>query len=154
MRIGVLREIRREEFRVALTPAGVHELSTSGHEVSVETTAGEGSGFADDDYRAAGARIASTASEVWGGAELLLNVNEPIPEEYPLLREGLVLFAYLHLAANQPLTRALVESDTTAIAYETVQLPDGRLPLLAARRRRVRACSRTRGQHQACLGRS
>ena len=131
MRIGVPREIKREEFRVALTPASALDLTSSGHQVTVEATAGEGSGFADDEYRGAGAHIASTAEEVWADADLLLKVKEPIPQEYPLLREELVLFTYLHIAADEPLTRALIEAGTTAIAYETVQLPDGRLPLLA-----------------------
>jgi alanine dehydrogenase len=131
VRIGIPREIKPREFRVGLTPAGALELTSSGHQVTVETAAGEGSGFADDDYRAAGARIAPTAEDVWYEAELLLKVKEPIPQEYPLLREELVVFTYLHIAADEPLTRALLESGTTAVAYETVQLPDGRLPLLA-----------------------
>lgn len=130
MRIGVAREIKQREYRVALTPAGALELVTRGHEVVVETGAGDGSGFTDDAYRAVGARLAPVA-EVWETAELLLKVKEPIAEEYPRLREGQTLFTYLHIAADGPLTRALVESGTTAIAYETVETPERRLPLLA-----------------------
>ncbi len=130
MRIGVAKELKADEYRVALSPAGALELVHRGHEVVVEDGAGEGSAFPNEAYRAAGARIAST-DEVWAEAELLLKVKEPIPSEYPRLREGLVLFTYLHLAADEPLTRALVASGITAVAYETVELPGGRLPLLA-----------------------
>jgi alanine dehydrogenase len=130
LRIGVAKEIKADEHRVALTPAGARELTGKGHDVLVETGAGVGSAFTDDAYRASGARIA-TADEVWTTAELLLKVKEPIPSEYRFLREDLVLFTYLHLAANLPLTRALLDSGATAIAYETVETEDGRLPLLA-----------------------
>ena len=130
MRIGVAKEIKTDEYRVALTPAGARELVQKGHEVVVETTAGDGSSFFDVDYERAGARI-TTVEEVWGGSELLLKVKEPIAAEYPRLREGLVLFTYLHIAADEPLTRALVESGITAVAYETVETEDRRLPLLA-----------------------
>jgi alanine dehydrogenase len=131
MRVGVVKEIKPQERRVALTPAGTRELVASGHEVIVERDAGTGSRFPDQQYEAAGARIAGTAAEVWGESELLLKVKEPIEPEYGLLHEGLTLFTYLHLAPNRPLTEALVESGATAIAYETVETPDGRLPLLA-----------------------
>ena len=130
MRIGVAKEIKPQEYRVALTPAGARELVQHGHEVVVETGAGAGSQFADEQYEANGARIASV-DEVWESAELLLKVKEPIAPEYPRLRAGLVLFTYLHIAADEPLTRALVESGITAVAYETVETDDRRLPLLA-----------------------
>jgi alanine dehydrogenase len=130
LRIGVAKEIKPDEYRVALTPAGARELVGKGHEVVVETTAGEGSAFSDDEYERNGARIASV-EEVWSDAELLLKVKEPIAPEYGRLREGLVLFTYLHIAADLPLTRALMESGVTAVAYETVETEDRRLPLLA-----------------------
>jgi alanine dehydrogenase len=130
MRIGVAKEIKAQEYRVALTPAGALELVQRGHEVLVETGAGTGSSFPDDAYRAAGARLASV-DDVWGEAELLLKVKEPIEPEYPRLRDDLVLFTYLHIAADEPLTRALVDSSVAAVAYETVETPDHRLPLLA-----------------------
>ncbi len=130
MKIGVAKEIKTDEHRVALTPAGALELSQRGHEVVVERGAGEGSAFPDEAYLAAGARVASV-DEVWETAELLLKVKEPIAAEYPRLRSDLVLFTYLHLAADEPLTRALAESGVAAVAYETVELDNGRLPLLA-----------------------
>ena len=130
MRIGVAREIKTDEYRVALTPAGARELVQRGHEVLVETTAGDGSSFPDADYERAGARIVSV-DDVWARSELLLKVKEPIEPEYARLREGLVLFTYLHIAADEPLTRALRESGITAVAYETVETDDRRLPLLA-----------------------
>ena len=130
MRIGVAKEIKAQEYRVALTPAGARELVQRGHEVIVETGAGLGSAFQDADYQATGARLASV-DDVWERADLLLKVKEPIASEYPRLREGLVLFTYLHIAANEPLTRALAESGIAAVAYETVETDDRRLPLLA-----------------------
>src|SRR5215468_1579025 len=130
MRVGVAKEIKPREYRVALTPAGALELHARGHEVIVEEGAGEGSGFADDAYAAVGARIA-TVDAVWGESELLLKVKEPIASEYARLREDLVLFTYLHIAADEPLTRALVDSGIKAVAYETVETSDRRLPLLA-----------------------
>jgi alanine dehydrogenase len=136
MRIGVPREVKNNEFRVALTPSGAHELIRSGHEVLVEQGAGLGSSIADADFEAVGALIVgstdgSGADKVWASADLLLKVKEPVAEEYHRLREGQVLFTYLHLAASLPCTRALLDSRTTSIAYETVRLPDGSLPLLA-----------------------
>jgi alanine dehydrogenase len=131
MRIGVPTEIKNNEFRVAATPAGVAELAMHGHEVLVQAGAGTGSAFADEEYRAAGATVVADAAAVWGDAEMVLKVKEPVAAEYPLLREGQTLFTYLHLAADRPLTTALVESGATAIAYETVQLPDRSLPLLS-----------------------
>src|SRR5205085_8480892 len=130
MRIGVAKEIKTDEYRVALTPAGALELIRRGHEVLVESGAGIGSAFADAAYERVGARIGSRDA-VWNESELLLKVKEPIPDEYLHLREGLVLFTYLHIAADEPLTRALVDSGVTAVAYETVETDDGRLPLLA-----------------------
>jgi alanine dehydrogenase len=130
MRIGVAKEIKPDEYRVALTPAGARELAQRGHEVFVEQGAGLGSAFSDDAYRRSGATIAGV-EDVWGSAELLLKVKEPIEPEYGRLREGLVLFTYLHLAADEPLTRALVDSGVRAVAYETVETDDRRLPLLA-----------------------
>ena len=130
MRIGVPREIKSNENRVALTPAGVHALVQAGHTVVVERGAGEGSGFADSAYAEAGAELAAEASAVWETADLVLKVKEPLPEEYRFFRPGLVLFTYLHLAAEENLTRALLDRGVTALAYETVQLEDGSLPLL------------------------
>jgi len=130
MLVGVPKEIKNNEFRVALTPAGAHELVTRGHEVLIQASAGEGSGFQDSDYQQAGAKIAATAEEIWSKAELLCKVKEPIAKEYPLMRKGQVLFTYLHLAASKECTEALVQSGTTAIAYETVQLANRSLPLL------------------------
>src|SRR5215469_10897263 len=131
MRIGVPREVKNQEYRVAMTPAGVHELVQDGHEVYVEQDAGIGSAITDADYVAAGAKVLKTADDVWGTADLVLKVKEPVPEEYHRMRQGQVLFTYLHLAASRPCTDALLESGITAVAYETVQLPDGSLPLLA-----------------------
>jgi alanine dehydrogenase len=130
MKIGVAREIKADEYRVALTPAGARELVRQGHDVLVERGAGEGSAFPDEAYEAEAARIVSV-DEVWADADLLLKVKEPIREEYGRLREGLVLFTYLHLAADEDLTRALLESGITAVAYETVETEDRSLPLLA-----------------------
>src|SRR5690242_19161464 len=130
MKIGVVREIKADEYRVALTPAGARELVQRGHDVLVERGAGDGSTFPDDAYTAVGAMLGS-AGEVWGDADLLLKVKEPLPEEYPLLREGLVLFTYLHLAASGELTRALAESGAACVAYETVETDNRALPLLA-----------------------
>src|SRR5215211_7622661 len=130
MKVGVVKEIKSDEYRVALTPAGARELVQGGHDVIVETGAGEGSSFSDEAYRAVGATLASV-DEVWRDAELLLKVKEPLPEEYPRLREGLVLFTYLHLAASEELTRALAESGAVCVAYETVETDNGALPLLA-----------------------
>ncbi len=130
MKIGVAREIKSDEYRVALTPAGARELAQRGHEVTVETGAGVGSAFSDAAYEAAGARVASV-DDVWADSDLLLKVKEPIAPEYDRLREGLVLFTYLHIAADEPLTRALVDSGIAAVAYETVETNNGALPLLA-----------------------
>jgi alanine dehydrogenase len=130
MKIGVVKEIKPDEYRVALTPAGARELVLRGHEVLVETNAGAGSAFPDGAYEAVGARIA-TSDTVWSDSELLLKVKEPVPAEYGRLRDNLVLFTYLHLAADEPLTRALVDSGVAAVAYETVETDNRALPLLA-----------------------
>lgn len=130
MRVGIPTEIKNNENRVAITPAGVHELVRRGHEVFIQVGAGIGSGFTDAAYIAEGATMLATAEEVWAKGDLLLKVKEPIAAEYPLLRKDQVLFTYLHLAASRPCTDALVNAGTTAIAYETVQLPNRALPLL------------------------
>ncbi|HEX2895636.1 MAG TPA: alanine dehydrogenase [Marmoricola sp.] len=130
MRVGVPKEVKNHEYRVAITPIGVHELVEHGHEVFVERSAGLGSSIPDHEYEAAGAKLLDSADEVWGNAETVLKVKEPVAEEYHRLREGLVLFTYLHLAADRPLTEELVNRKVTALAYETVQLPSGGLPLL------------------------
>ena len=129
MLVGVPKEIKNNENRVAMTPAGVHELTQRGHKVLIEKSAGVGSGFSDDEYTKAGAEIALDAAKVWAEAEMIVKVKEPIEPEYKLMRKGQLLFTYLHLAASRPCTDALLASGTTAIAYETVQI--GRsLPLL------------------------
>jgi alanine dehydrogenase len=131
MRISVPTEVKNNEYRVALTPAGVHDLVASGHEVFVQSGAGTGSSMSDDEYAAAGATLLDDAADVWDRAELLLKVKEPIASEYAHFRSGLTLFTYLHLAADRPLTERLQADGVTAIAYETVQLASGSLPLLA-----------------------
>ncbi|GAA2508434.1 alanine dehydrogenase [Streptomyces sp. NPDC002092] len=131
VKVGIPREVKNNEFRVAITPAGVHELVRHGHQVVIEHDAGVGSSIPDSEYVAAGAQILPTADEVWAAADLLLKVKEPIAEEYHRLRKDQTLFTYLHLAASKECTDALIESGTTAIAYETVELPNRALPLLA-----------------------
>ena len=128
--IGVPTEVKNNEYRVAATPAGVSELVHAGHEVLVQSGAGLGSAFSDEEYTSAGAALVDSAQEVWERAAMIIKVKEPIAQEYPLMRRGQILFTYLHLAADRALTEALVQSGTTAIAYETVQLPDASLPLL------------------------
>src|SRR3954466_15202323 len=129
MRIGVAKEIKTDEYRVALTPAGAVQLVSCGHDVAIETDAGVGSPFPDDAYTRVGAAVASV-DEVWERSDLVLKVKEPVASEYARLREGQILFTYLHIAADEPLTRALIDSGTRAVAYETVEV--GRaLPLLA-----------------------
>src|SRR3954469_18550629 len=131
MKVGIPREIKNHEYRVAITPAGVHELVRGGHQVVIEAGAGEGSSIPDEDFVTAGAKILPTADDVWGEGEMILKVKEPIEQEYHRMRSGQVLFTYLHLAASKACTDALLSSGITSIAYETVQLPDGSLPLLA-----------------------
>jgi alanine dehydrogenase len=130
VKVGVPKEVKNHEYRVAITPIGVHELSAHGHEVFVEKNAGVGSQIEDSEFEAAGAKILDGADEVWGTADMVLKVKEPIAEEYHRMREGLTLFTYLHLAADKPLTEELIARKVTGIAYETVQLPSGGLPLL------------------------
>jgi alanine dehydrogenase len=130
MIVGVLKEIKAEENRVALTPAGVEILRQHGHTVMVERSAGSGSGFVESAYTAAGAEIVDEAREVYARAEMILRVKEPQPSEFKLLRPGQIYFSFLHLAANEGLTRALREAGTVALAYETIQCADGSLPLL------------------------
>lgn len=130
MIVGVPKEIKTNENRVALVPAGAEALAGDGHTLFVEQGAGLGSGFSDDAYRAAGAQVAKSADEVWAKAELILKVKEPIEVEWPRMRKGQVLFTYFHFAASEPLTKAVIKSGSVAIAYETVQLSTGELPLL------------------------
>jgi alanine dehydrogenase len=131
VKVGIPREVKNHEYRVAITPAGVHELVRNGHQVYVEAQAGVGSSIPDELYVSAGAEILPTADDVWSTGELILKVKEPVAEEYHRMREGQVLFTYLHLAASKECTDALIDRKVTGIAYETVELPDGALPLLA-----------------------
>ena len=130
MKVGVPKEVKNHEYRVAITPIGVHELTAHGHEVVIQQGAGLGSQITDEEYVAAGATILPTADDVWGSAEMILKVKEPVAEEYHRMREGQTLFTYLHLAADKPLTEELLARKVTGIAYETVQLSNGSLPLL------------------------
>ena len=131
VKVGIPREVKNNEYRVAITPSGVHELARNGHEVYVETGAGVGSSITNEDYIAAGAKILDTAADVWATGDLILKVKEPVPTEYDKMREGQTLFTYLHLAADRLLTEELIKRKVTGIAYETVELPDHSLPLLA-----------------------
>jgi alanine dehydrogenase len=131
MKVGIPREVKNHEYRVAITPAGVHELARAGHDVYVEADAGVGSSISNEEYVAAGATILPTADDVWGTGDLILKVKEPIESEYHRMRDGQTLFTYLHLAAGKACTEALLERGVTGIAYETVELPDHSLPLLA-----------------------
>lgn len=131
MRIGVPTEVKQQEYRVAITPAGVHELVRHGHTIHIQSGAGLGSSLPDDEFEAAGAKILPEAADVWESSDTIVKVKEPMPSEYGFLREDLLLFTYLHLAASRDCTDALVDSKTTSIAYETVELPDRTLPLLA-----------------------
>lgn len=130
MIIGVPKEVKNNEYRVALVPAGVAQMAGAGHEVVVERGAGVGSGLSDDEYIAAGAQMVDTADEVWTRAQMVMKVKEPVPSEYGFLREGLLLFTYLHLAPAPELTKAMLDSGCIGVAYETIQLDDGTLPLL------------------------
>lgn len=130
MHVGILKEIKTKENRVAMTPAGVEQLVASGHAVSVETTAGEGSGFSDDAYAVAGAAIAASPEAIYENCEMVMKVKEPLPVEYGLIREGQILFTYFHFAASEELTRAIIDSKCIAIAYETVEKANRSLPLL------------------------
>jgi alanine dehydrogenase len=130
MEVGILKEIKQKENRVAMTPSGVEQMSAHGHKVLVEKAAGEGSGFSDEDYVKAGASVAATAKEVYDSCEMVMKVKEPLPVEYDLIREGQVVFTYFHFAASEELTRAVMKSKCIAIAYETVRKSNGALPLL------------------------
>jgi alanine dehydrogenase len=131
VRVGAPRELKDNEYRVAITPAGVRELVVQGHEVVIEKGAGRGSSIADSDFERAGASIVPNADVLFETSDMVLKVKEPIEEEFHRLRDGLLLFTYLHLAASRPVTDALIDSGTTAVAYETVEMTDGSLPLLA-----------------------
>ncbi len=131
MKVGVPKEVKNHEYRVAITPAGIHELTTRGHQVYVQADAGRGSSITDDEFAAAGAKVLPAADDVWETVDLILKVKEPIAEEYPRMRAGQTLFTYLHLAASRQCTDALLDRQVTSIAYETVQAPDRSLPLLA-----------------------
>lgn len=131
MKVGVPKEIKNNEYRVAITPAGVFEFISHGHQVVIETGAGVGSSIPDEAFVAAGATMLASADAVWESADMILKVKEPIADEYHRMRKGQVIFTFLHLAASQECTNALIASGATAIAYETVELPDGSLPLLA-----------------------
>jgi alanine dehydrogenase len=131
VKVGIPREVKDNEYRVAITPAGVHELVRLGQTVVIERDAGAGSSITDDEFIASGARILDTADDVWEAADLILKVKEPVASEYHRMRSGQVLFTYLHLAASLECTRALIDAGVTAVAYETVQAADGSLPLLA-----------------------
>ena len=131
MKVAIPREVKNNEYRVAITPSGVHELARNGHEVYIEADAGVGSSITNEDYVAAGAQILGAAEDVWATGDLILKVKEPVASEYDNMREGQTLFTYLHLAADRTLTDELVKRKVTAIAYETVELPDRSLPLLA-----------------------
>lgn len=131
MRVGVPREVMESEYRVAITPVGVRELTDQGHDVLIERDAGTGSAIPDVAFERSGAKLVRSAEDVWGDAELVLKVKEPLASEFGLMRSGQILFTYLHLAAHSDVTKALMKAGSTAIAYETVETADGRLPLLA-----------------------
>lgn len=152
MRVGIPTEIKNNENRVGITPAGVDALVSKGHEVRVQAGAGIGSAIDDEQYLLAGARISETASEVWGESDLVIKVKEPVAVEYSLLRADQLLFTFLHLAADRPLTEALLSAGTTGIAYETVQLPDRSLPLLAPMSEVAGRLAITEGAHSLLRG--
>lgn len=130
MKVGILKEIKVAENRVAMTPAGVESMIANGHEMMVERSAGIGSGFSDDEYVAAGAKIVETPAEIYGLADMVMHVKEPQPSEYDLVREGQIVFTYFHFAPDEQLTRAFIKNKSIAIAYETVEGAKGDLPLL------------------------
>jgi alanine dehydrogenase len=130
MFVGVPKEIKTDEYRVAMIPVGVEELTRAGHQVIIQTGAGQGSGIGDDLYAMHGAEIAGSAEEIWRRADLIVKVKEPLPQEWPLLRAGQIVFTYFHFAADEQLTRAVMRSGITAIAYETIRDARGNLPLL------------------------
>jgi alanine dehydrogenase len=130
MIIGVPKEVKTDEYRVAMTPAGVEELTQQGHEVLIESGAGQGSGIGDDQYSENGAKIIPSAADIWRSSEMIIKVKEPLAAEWPLMRSGQILFTYFHFAADERLTRAVMESGITAVAYETIRDARGQLPLL------------------------
>ncbi|MDH7480895.1 MAG: alanine dehydrogenase [Armatimonadota bacterium] len=130
MIIGTPKEIKDNEYRVALVPAGVEQLVEMGHKVLIERDAGQGTGITDDEYRKAGAEIVDSATEVWSRADFIVKVKEPLPQEFPMIKQGQIIFTYFHFAADKNLTLAMVRSGAICMAYETIQLPDGSLPLL------------------------
>lgn len=130
MQVGVLKEIKTKENRISMTPAGVEQMVAHGHSVQVETTAGDGSGFSDDAYVAAGATISASAKDIYKQCEMIMKVKEPLPVEYPMIRKGQILFTYFHFAACEELTKAIIDTGSIAVAYETVEKANGSLPLL------------------------
>src|SRR2546426_5483150 len=130
MIVGVTKEIKTDEYRVAMIPVGVEELNRLGHQVLIQAGAGQGSGISDDEYASLGAEIVSEAGDIWRRADIVVKVKEPLPEEWPLLRAGQIVFTYFHFAADEKLTRAVMQSGITAIAYETIKDARGNLPLL------------------------
>ena len=130
MRVGVLKEIKTKENRVAMTPGGVEQMIAHGHSVLVEKSAGEGSSFTDRRFETAGAKICGTPGEIYAESDMVMKVKEPLPQEYPLIRPGQVVFTYFHFAASEELTLAMIKAGCTAVAYETVERPNGSLPLL------------------------
>ncbi len=130
MQVGILKEIKTKENRISMTPAGVEQMVARGHSVQVETTAGDGSGFSDDAYVAAGATIAASAQNIYEQCEMIMKVKEPLPVEYPMIRKGQILFTYFHFAASEELTKAIINTESIAVAYETVEKANGSLPLL------------------------
>jgi len=130
MIVGVPKEVKTDEYRVAMTPAGVEELTRANHRVLIQSSAGSGSGISDEQYVENGAQIVSSADDIWAGADLIVKVKEPLPEEWPHMRRGQIVFTYFHFAADEPLTRAVMDSGVTAIAYETIRDARGQLPLL------------------------
>ena len=150
VKVGIPKEVKDHEYRVAITPIGVHELVAHGHEVVIQTEAGVGSGIPDDEFVAAGAKILPDADAVWGEAEMVLKVKEPVAEEYGRMREGQTLFTYLHLAADKPLTEELINRKVTGIAYETVQLTSSGGCRCSTRCRRWPAAWRRRSARTRC----
>jgi len=130
MRVGILKEIKTKEHRVSMTPSGVEQMLANGHQVYLETRAGDGSGFFDEDYIKAGATICNSPEEIYGKCDMIMKVKEPLPVEYPLIRKGQILFTYFHFAASLELTQAIIDSGSIAVAYETVEHENGSLPLL------------------------
>ncbi|RLC28732.1 MAG: alanine dehydrogenase, partial [Deltaproteobacteria bacterium] len=130
MIVGVIKEIKNQEYRVAMTPSGAEQMVAHGHTVMIEKNAGDGSGFSDEQYAETGAMTGATAADIFAKADMIMKVKEPLPSEYEMIRKGQVLFTYFHFAAAEGLTRAMIDSNSIDIAYETVERPNGSLPLL------------------------